>query len=172
MILRYGTINRREFVTIASLKSSSDYFLIFERCWRWHYLQHHLQENGYFIHERQGVAPFDERHVHQEATEYEGGGVQVLPLGLVHDWRYHQVSGHQQYDVRDYYRHLIWSGCMRLSTPHNNQCEHSSAVEDPSSEGEEVNQRVYRSVQHHRHCYQGMENQSRSWSETAHMDVR
>lgn len=39
---------------------------------------------------------------------------------------------------------------MRLSTAHDYQGEHGAAVEDPSAEREEVDQRVYRPVQYHR----------------------
>lgn len=50
--------------------------------------------------------------------------------------------------------YLIWSRCLRFSIPHDDERQHGTAVEDPRSEREEVNQRVYGSVQHHCHSYQ------------------
>lgn len=43
---------------------------------------------------------------------------------------------------------------MWLSTPHDDQCQHSAAVEDPRSERKEVDQRVDCPIQHHGHRYQ------------------
>lgn len=146
--------------------------LIFKGGRRWHHFQHHLQENSYFIHKRQRIPPLHKRHVHQQAGEDKRTRVEVLPLRLVHDGRHHQVRGHNEYHVRDYYWHLIWSWCMWLGVPHDDQGQHGASIENPCGKREKVDQRVDCAVQHHRYCYQRVKYQSRGRRKTSHVNIR
>lgn len=59
---------------------------------------------------------------------------------------------------------------MGLSMSHDNQSKHCAAVEYPCREREEVDQRVYRPVQDHRHCYQRLER--KKTFKTSHMHAK
>jgi len=97
-------------------------------------------------------------YVKQETSEDEDCCIQVLDFGVVDDGPDNQVNRYDQNNNRNYNWNLVGSRSVFFSEAHDDQSQHSSSVENPRREAEEVNQALNIARNDHCQCHDALPN--------------